>query len=187
MYLFYLVVLSDLSVLAGDAQGVARGVSARSRTFREFPPELAGAGGLDHGEGGVFGIFQVINDFAVRGTKGRIARGLQDCKNEFLEDILDAESGHVALNETAEFTSEELGLHALVGEGECGEKLFCPLGTAWNIARNPPLVLQPLGAPGNFPECTAAAARWWGRLHQKIDRPPFPSLCTYDPSVLLHL
>ena len=27
----------SLSVLAGDERGVARGVSARSRTFREFP------------------------------------------------------------------------------------------------------------------------------------------------------
>jgi hypothetical protein len=50
---------------------------------------------LDLGEGGVFRIVQVINDFALRGTKGRIARGLKDCKNEALEDILDAEGGHV--------------------------------------------------------------------------------------------
>ena len=46
---------------------------------RDFPiavPELASSGGLDAGEGEGFVIVQVINDFVVRGAKGRVARGL---------------------------------------------------------------------------------------------------------------
>jgi hypothetical protein len=51
--------------LVGEERGVARGargVSPIANFLALSAPELAGAGGLNAGEGEVFGIVQLVND-----------------------------------------------------------------------------------------------------------------------------
>jgi hypothetical protein len=111
-------------------------------------PKLASTyGSLDVRKGEVLVVVQVVEDLVVRGAKGAIVGGFEGCQNDGPKYDVDGERAHVIKSfadiadfaevgvnsvlgvaipghETSDLTGKEDSLHALVLEGESGEKSF---------------------------------------------------------------
>jgi hypothetical protein len=142
-----------LVVLLGfDRRGArcsARGVSEVRwiRVSLLGKPKLASTGGLDVRKSEVLVIVQVGEDLVVRCAKGAVAGGFEGSKNDGPKDVVNGERAHVLKSsadiadfaevgvngvlgvaipghEASYLTGKEDSLHALVLQGENGQKSF---------------------------------------------------------------
>jgi hypothetical protein len=131
------------------ARRSARGVGAVRwiRVWLFGTPKLASTDGLEVRKSEVLVVVQVVEDLVVRCAKGAVAIGFEGSKNDGPKDVVDDERAHVLKSsadiadfaevgvngvlgvaipghEASYLTGKEDSLHALVLEGESGQKSF---------------------------------------------------------------